>query len=133
MAIPASNCTRSSSFPKPSRDFSGSRAQRDPRLLGGVAVANRHRVVVQCLSIHGEAPRRARLVLSAITPAHGALVVVLNIPPALEFSVQGLRFFRHAILIDEREDGGLHGGEPRMKTHDGPRFTADLILGERFT
>src|SRR5689334_4333959 len=52
----------------------------DPLLGHGVALADRHRLVVEGVEVDGDAERRADLVLATVATADGARVVEVDVP-----------------------------------------------------
>ena len=56
-------------------------------LLGGITLAQGHRLVLERLPVDGEAERRAGLVLAAIAAADGPLVVVEDVEVGFEGAV----------------------------------------------
>src|SRR5262249_55655001 len=59
-----------------------------PVLAHGVAFADRYRLVVQGLEVHGDAVRRSYLVLAAVAAADRARVVEVDVPPLAQLGGQ---------------------------------------------
>src|SRR5206468_9662317 len=77
----------------------GHARQGNTFLFRGIPVANCHRVVLQRLAVDSNAERGSRLVLSTITPADGALIVVEDVELGLQLAVEGMGLLGHAILV----------------------------------
>ena len=61
---------------------------RDPLLRHGVALADRHRVVLEGVEVDGDAVGRADLVLAAVALADGLRVVEVDVPVAAQLGGQ---------------------------------------------
>src|SRR2546428_899905 len=67
------------------RQALGEPCNRDALLLRGVALADRHRAIVQRLEVDSDTERRADLALTAVSPPDGAPGLgVLDAEPALQ-------------------------------------------------
>ena len=72
-----------------------------------VSIADGYCTVLQCLRIHRDAIGGAYLILPTVTPTNGRLLVVEDIELLLEGRVDFFRNLRHAVLLNERQNGGL--------------------------
>ena len=89
-----------------------------------VTVPSRERLAVDC-----DAERRAHLVLPAIAAAHGPLLVVKDGHVRLERLVDFPGDLGHAVLLDQREDGRLDRGQPRMQPQEHPLGRLAVLVG----
>ena len=94
-------------------------------LLHRIAVADRHTPVVFRIEVHGDAKRRADLVLTAVAFADGTGLVVID------HEVAGKRGVNLvcpvAELLGEREHRRLKGRKERMQVHDDARILFRLV------
>src|SRR5581483_9714859 len=90
----------------------------DARLRHGVAVADRHLPVVERLEVDGDAKRRADLVLAAVAAADrlGLVVRQHEVRPQRCRDLAGQR--RELLVLGQREDGDLVGGEVAVEAQD---------------
>mmetsp|Transcript_35184 Transcript_35184/g.104341 ORF Transcript_35184/g.104341 Transcript_35184/m.104341 type:complete len:262 (-) Transcript_35184:1114-1899(-) len=106
--------------------------QRQPALLGRVAVAQRHRVVFERLEVDGDAEGRADLVVATVAPADGAGRVELDVVAPLQPLVDVACLCKQlGLVLDEGQDRGLDGREPRVELEKRPLLAADLVDGVR--
>ena len=99
------------------RDFLDHIGALHAPLLERVAIADRDGVVGQRLAVDRDAVRRAGFVLAAVAAADRPFFVVEHVEPLLEGRVNLGGHFRHAVLLHQREDGGLDRGDPRVELH----------------
>ena len=100
---------------QPALQLLGERVDRHPLLGERVAVADRHRVVVQRLVVDRHRPRRADLVLAAIAAADRARHVHLGLHPPAQVLVDPLGELRLAVLAHQRQHRHLDRGQLRMQ------------------
>src|SRR6185436_9537062 len=89
-----------------------------------VAIADRDGLVLRGLAIDRDAERRAGLVLTTVTAADRSAVVVEHIEVLAQIVVNLVRELRHAVLVDEREDGRLERRDRRLEFENDARFAA---------
>ena len=110
-------------------DESARACDRDPLLRERVAVADRHRVVLERLLVDRERVRRADLVLAPVAAADLARVVVLGDDRPAELLVQPARLRDHVLVPrDQREHRDLDGRQRRMQPEHGPLALGDDLL-----
>ena len=99
---------------------------RHALLLERVAVAQRHRPVLERLVVDRHAQRRADLVLAAVALADRAALVVLGLHPRAQRRDDLAGDFGLAVLLDERQHRDLHRRQPRVQLEHGARLAADV-------
>src|SRR3954452_21778862 len=105
------------------------RVLADARLLHGVALADGDRAVLHGLAVHGDAERRARLVLAAVAPPDRArLVVEAAVAARAQVLVDLHGLLGHAVLLHQRENTGLDRRQRRLDAQRDARLTLDLSL-----
>src|SRR3954470_10567218 len=103
--------------------------KRQPLLRQRVPLTNGDRVVLERLVVDGERPRRADLVLPAVTPSDLPAVVVLDHVLLAKLGLQSTRLADHLLVLrDERQDGGLHRRDLGMKAQHGAVTVGDDLL-----
>ena len=97
-------------------------------LFGAVAVAHGHGVVLERVEVDGDAPRCAHLVLAsvALADALGDVVVAHEVGLERLEHLAGQRLER--VLLRQRQDGHLVGGEAPVQAQHGARLAAHLVL-----
>ena len=68
-----------------------------------------HGLVLQRLSVDGDAIGSSSFVLAAVTPADRTFFVVEDGEPVLQLAIDLLGNFRHAVFLDQRKDAALIG------------------------
>src|SRR5450756_522052 len=84
----------------------------DPLLRHRVALADGYGLVLQRLEVHGDAERRADLVLAAVAPADRAGVVELHVPGLAQLGRQVARHRRQVLVPGQRQHRCLDRGQP---------------------
>ena len=82
-----------------------------------VAMANGDGLRGKRFRINRDAERSSRLIHARVTLADGLLGVVLAHVSLSQLAVQALGDFRHAILIDQWKNSGLHWRHAWMEFH----------------
>src|SRR6185312_4643524 len=77
----------------------------------GVAVADGHGLVLEGVEVHGDAERRADLVLAAVAAANGAGVVEVDVPGLPQLGGQRLGLRGQVLVARERQHRGLDRGQ----------------------
>ncbi len=93
-----------------------------------VAIAQRHRPVLDRLVVDRDAERRADLVLAPVAPADRARLVVLHGEVRAELRVDLLRLLGVPGLAQQGEHRRLHRCEPRVQAQHDTRLTLYLVL-----
>src|SRR3954463_6996839 len=102
------------------------RVLSDARLLHGVALADGDRAVLHGLAVHGDAERRARLVLAAVAPPDRArLVVEAGDAARAQVLVDLHGPLGHAVLLHQRENTGLDRRQRRLDAQHHARLALD--------
>ena len=90
-----------------------------------VAMTNSDGLRGKRFRINRDAERSSRLIHARVTLADGLLGVVLAHVSLSQLAVQALGDFRHAVLVDQWKNSGLHWRHAWMKFHKhtaGTRF-----------
>ena len=104
--------------------------QRDALLLHGVALANRHSIVVNRVKVHGDAQRRTDFVFATVTATDSASLVIIDHPTILtQVSLEVVSDILQLRLLGQRQDSRLHRGETRIEAQH--RALVDAALGIR--
>ncbi len=102
-------------------DLLGEALDRQALLRERVALAQRHRPVLEALVVDGQAERRADLVLAAVALADRAAVVVLDHAHARTAAQRAVDLARElglAVLAHERQDRRLDRRQARVQSQD---------------
>src|SRR5262245_39413336 len=89
----------------------------DAHLFERIAISDRDGLVLESLSIDGNAERGTCLVLAVIAPSDRALVVEVHRHRLLGVAIQLLGHLWHSLLVHEREERGLDRRELGMEGH----------------
>ena len=96
-----------------------------------VAVANGDGLCRKRFRINRDAEWSSRFIHARVTLADGLLGVVLAHVPLTSLAVQALGDFRHAVLVDQWKNSGLHRRHAWMEFHKhaaGTRFILGVCL-----
>src|SRR6056297_4005396 len=101
---------------------------RDPHLLGGVAVAHGDGAVVERIEVDGDGERRADLVLTSIPLADVLGLVVVDHVPVREQRSDLVGERGERVLLRQRQHGHLVWCETRVQAQHGALLVVDHVL-----
>ena len=110
-------------------DFCHDAIDWDSPLLHRIAFSDGDGSVDECLAIDGDAVGRTDFVLSPVAFSDRCLFIVEDIELLFESSVDFGGDFRHAVFLDQRQDGGFVGSYSWVESHHDARL--ELTAGLR--
>src|SRR5690606_29918262 len=98
-------------------------------LAHGVAVADRHGLVLEGVEVHRHAQRRADLVLAAVTTAHGTGVVEVDVPVLAQLGGEVPGHRGELLVAGQRQHRGLDRRQARVELEHGALVDPALGVG----